>query len=232
MKKNSRNTAFFITGTGTGVGKTFAAACLAHFFIGKGLKTGVVKPVQTGTENGDDDMAMIKKAVQDISPLSIPDCIYRFRLPASPHLAAKAEKTRIDPLGILSVITKIREEENLDILLVEGAGGLYVPICENFMMIDLISILKMPAVLVCDSGLGTINHTLLSIKALKANKIKCAGFILNKCSENPGMIEKDNLEILKKNAGVPFLGTIKNAADEIEIDTGIYSFHGFSAITD
>jgi len=229
MKKNSMSIAFFITGTGTGVGKTFATACLSHFFISRGFETGVVKPFQTGTETGDDDIAAIKKAVPGIRRIES-DFFYRMRFPASPQLAAQIENIRIDPAGVLSALGKIRDDRSLDVLLVEGAGGLCVPVCEGFMMMDFIRELKMPAVLVCDSGLGTINHTFLSVKVLKAEKIECAGFIFNKCSENPDIIEKDNLELLKKNAGIPFLGTIKNTGKIMTISSGIYSFPGFSAL--
>ncbi|OGV34043.1 MAG: dethiobiotin synthase [Lentisphaerae bacterium GWF2_45_14] len=229
MKKNFSNDGFFVTGTGTGVGKTFASACLAHFFVSNNFSTAVTKPFQTGIAQGDDDISVIKEAVPGLCQLP-PELenVYRFKMPASPFLAGRTENSRIDISRIISTISEIKKTFSPDVLIIEGAGGLYVPVNEDIMMIDLIKMLGMPAILVCDSALGTINHTLLSIKALKSMQIECAGFIFNRTSENPEVIEKDNLETLKEISGIPFIGTIKKNSSMSKISPDIYSFPGLS----
>lgn len=220
---------FFITGTGTGVGKTFATACLADFFVRHGLRTAVTKPFQTGAEDGDDDIELIQKAVPGLAELP-PELrnAFRFRIPASPELAARAENASIDISKIAAVISEIEKEFSPDALLIEGAGGLYVPVKKDIMMIDIIKMLGIPVILVCDSGLGTINHSILSVRALQAAGIDCAGFIFNKASEAPGIIEKDNLEVLKEVSGIPFIGTIKKIPSISEINPSVYSFPGLA----
>ena len=223
----SNHRRFFVTGTGTGVGKTFATACLADFFVKKGLRTVVMKPLQTGISEGDDDIAVIKKAVPGL--VSLPaelENIYRFELPSSPDLAARTENSSIDISRIVSAVSELENSFSPDVLILEGAGGLYVPVNGRVMMIDLLKVLDIPAVVVCDSGLGTINHSLLSFRALLSEKIDCAGFIFNKASASPGVIEKDNLETLKALSGIPFIGTIKKAPSMSEIKRNIYSFPG------
>jgi len=218
---------FFITGTGTGVGKTFATACLADFFVKRGQRTAVTKPFQTGIDDGDDDIAIIKKAVPGLVQLPPGmENVYRFKLPASPDLAARAENATVDISRIISTISEIEKSFSPEVLLVEGAGGLYVPVNGRVMMIDLMKMLNMPTIVVCDSGLGTINHSLLSIKTLQAEKINCAGFIVNRASRSPGVIERDNLEVLKALSGITFTGTILKNPSISEISADIYSFPG------
>lgn len=152
---------FFITGTDTNVGKTLVSA---WFCLNTGY--GYFKPIQTGYIEGTDSYFVSKIVESKIYKES-----YLFKEPISPHLAACHENIVID-------ITKIRLPKT-QYLFVEGAGGLLVPINDRYCMIDLIKQLNIPAILVCHSKLGAINHTLLSLEALRYRSINVCGIIIS-----------------------------------------------------
>lgn len=156
---------YFITGIGTGVGKTIVAAIIAE-----ALQSDYLKPVQCGNlDNTDSDI--VQRLLSNKKTKIHPE-IYRLKTPASPHYAAALENIIIDPGKI------ILPETNNNIV-IEGAGGLMVPLNENFMMIDLIKKLNAEVILVSKSYLGSINHTLLSLEALKKRNIPMKGIIFN-----------------------------------------------------
>src|SRR5215475_7822456 len=156
----------FVTGTDTGVGKTVTAACLAHAW-----QAGYWKPVQTGTATGDDDTATAA-ALAAIPADRVTPPAYAFGAPLSPHAAAEREGGFID-------LTSIALPACADPLVVEGAGGVLVPHNAREFMIDLMTKLALPIVLVARSTLGTINHTLLSLAALRARALPIAGVVMN-----------------------------------------------------
>ncbi len=162
---------FFVSGTGTGVGKTVISAMLVA-----GLGYDYWKPIQTGvnTEQSDSDWLRQKGGIDD-ARIHPEYCV--FGEPLSPHAAAALEGKQID----FSKLTLPTDRP----LVVEGAGGLLVPINDKGMMTDLIRHLALPVVLVVDSGLGTINHTLLSIRELSRQGIELCGIIMNG-PKNPG----------------------------------------------
>jgi dethiobiotin synthase len=155
----------FVTGTDTGIGKTVVAACLARAW-----QAGYWKPVQTGAATGDDDTATVA-ALADLPAERILVPAYVLQAPLSPHAAAELEGTRIS-------MDAIAPPETPHPLVVEGAGGLYVPLNERDFMIDLMARLALPVLLVARSTLGTINHTLLSLAALRARALPIAGVVL------------------------------------------------------
>jgi dethiobiotin synthetase len=200
---------FFITGTGTGVGKTIVTAGIAGHFISTGKKVSVMKPVQTGTGNSASDLEIVKALVPGIT--TIPKLLatpYSFSLPASPLLAAKCENRAINPDTILKAFKELSSRQDVDVLLVEGAGGLLVPLTEEFLMVDLILKMNIPAILVTYAGLGTVNHTLLSIEAMKNRNLKIAGIVINRMPRNPGIVEKDNIKTIERIGGVPVIAAI------------------------
>lgn len=200
---------FFITGTGTGVGKTIVTAGIAGHFLSKGRNVSIMKPVQTGTSKSVSDLETIKAIVPGINPL--PKMLatpYSFSLPASPLLAARSEDREIEPDTILRAFKDASSRQDVDVLLVEGAGGLLVPLTEEFLMIDLISKMNIPTILVATPGLGTVNHTLLSIEAMKKRNLKIAGIIINKMPLQPGIVEKDNVRTIGQMSGIPVIAVI------------------------
>ena len=162
----------FITATGTNVGKTYTTLQLIETLASKGHKVGVYKPIETGVSHTAPDATILLKACQKVNdnfknlkPLDI--TAYTFSLPAAPFCADIEQSIRIQ-----KIIEKYHTLSKLcDILLVEGAGGLLVPITKDYTMIDLITELNIKTLLVTPSRLGCINDTLLSIEALKARNI-------------------------------------------------------------
>ncbi len=156
----------FVTGTDTGAGKTVAAACLARAW-----RAGYWKPVQTGTVTGDDDTATVV-ALAGLPTGRVFAPAYALQAPLSPHAAAELE-------GITITIDAIAPPETAHPLVVEGAGGLFVPLNDRDFMIDLMARLALPILLVARSTLGTINHTMLSLAALRSRGLPVAGVVLN-----------------------------------------------------
>lgn len=160
---------FFITGIGTGVGKTVASAILMQ-----ALQSDYWKPVQSGYEEGTDS-EMVRTLV------SHPDCrvfpsTYNLRLPASPHIAARQEGIRISLDEIQKDYLDIRSQCR-NTLIIEGAGGLMVPLNEDVFILDLIQRLQTEVILVSRNYLGSINHSLLTAKQLKSSGIRIRGWI-------------------------------------------------------
>ncbi len=162
----------FITATGTNVGKTHTTLQLIEAFASTGLAVGVFKPIETGVNTVPHDASLLLKACQKVNKnfqkLTEKDITaYTFPLPAAPFCADTHREIIID-----KIIEKYHELLQLcDILLVEGAGGLMVPVTKDFMMIDLAKKLESKVLLVTPSRLGCINDTLLSMEALKARHI-------------------------------------------------------------
>lgn len=184
-----KNKAFFLTGIGTGVGKTVTAAILTE-----ALKADYWKPIQAGDiENS--DTKTVQNLISNTNTTFFPER-HLLHFPASPHYAAKMENKAIK----LSDFTLPKTNNTL---VVEGAGGLMVPINEKECIIDLIDYLQLPVVLVVQNYLGAINHALLSINALKAKNIEILGIIFNGDNYN------DNQEIIVKMTHVPVLANLK-----------------------
>ena len=159
----------FITATNTNVGKTYTTCKLIESYAKSGLNVNVLKPIETGVEDLPSDGKELARAMARFypdTPLSPTDIVpFTFRQPSAPYVAA--ENNKIDPETLLHAIRE--NERDCDVLLIEGAGGLYVPIAKDYFMIDLIRDLHVDAVLlVSHCSLGCINDTLLSLNALQS----------------------------------------------------------------
>ena len=162
----------FVTATNTGIGKTFVSAHLVEIAHSIGLRPGYFKPIETGVASSPEDGSKLHALCQELNPNlnNVPlDFVvpYQFSLPAAPYVAKKDEHIDIE-----AIKKRADELESMcDVLFIEGAGGLMVPIERDYFMIDLIADLSAPALLVTPSELGCINQTLLSLQALKAREI-------------------------------------------------------------
>jgi len=163
---------FVVTGTDTGIGKTVFAAALTSALDGV-----YWKPIQSGTKEQTDSDLVIRLA--DIPPSRALPEAYRLKVPLSPHRAAELESVKIDP-------DKLALPEITRPLIIEGAGGVLVPLTRKIVYADVFARWKLPVILVCRTTLGTINHTLLSLEALRQRKIDVAGvaFIGDENSDN------------------------------------------------
>ncbi len=206
--------ALWVTGTGTDVGKTVVVAGLAAAAIAAGLRVAVTKPVQTGASRLDGDLGEVNRLAPGLAGLP-PElaCPYAFPLAASPHLSAEAAGEEIDPVRILSALAAIRAVAGLDLVLIEGAGGIMVPLRRDLLQRALMGQTRAPAILVAAAGLGTINHSLLSAEALRAGGIALAGFILNRMPGLPGLVEQDNRRHLEATLGAPLLAVVPDGPD-------------------
>ncbi len=203
---------FFISGTDTDVGKTFICAAISLYLKKQGIHFGVQKWVSTGDSKRCPDLEFISNTVgkdspieKDFVPYSI-RCPYKFSLPASPHLAAQIDKKSVDP-EVIRVATK-QYLTFCDVLLIEGAGGLMVPLTEELLTIDLIKEMNLPIILVARASLGTINHSLLSIEACKSRGIEIIGLILNQADDLEDTIIKDNKRIISRLSHIDVFGPI------------------------
>jgi dethiobiotin synthetase len=204
----------FVTGTDTGVGKTFIAGGLLRLLRDKGIDAVPMKPVQTGASEKKGRLFSTDLryclALAGISPTAKGEqtmCPYCFPLESSPRLAAKRAGAEIDVSRIVDCFNALAEKH--EAVIVEGAGGVLVPIDDTRTMLDVMAALALPVILVARSGLGTINHTLLSAQALKSNGVKVLGVILNQGRRvQPDDIVRDNVETIERFSGVPVLGLI------------------------
>jgi dethiobiotin synthetase len=194
--------AFFITGTDTEVGKTFIAAGLGAAAKSLGFNVGMMKPISCG---GVEDAVIYRRLVGLADPIDLINPI-KFRQPLSPYAASKTEKVKIDIKKIMKLFRSfVRFRE---ITFVEGLGGALAPIKKGYFVADMIKEMKLPAVIVADAGLGTINHTLMTVDALKKRKIKISGIIMNGF-DNEEPSQRSNAGIIEELSGVPVIGRIR-----------------------
>jgi len=184
----------FVTGTGTGVGKTAAAAMVARSFAAEGQKVALYKPAVTGLdEPGEPDHAILRRAArstqsdEEIAP-------YRYGPPLSPHLAAALAGEEIERRRLVEAAAAAAQ--GADAFICEGVGGLLTPLNLNYQVRDLVLDLAMPLAIAAPPGLGTINHTLLTIEAARAVGLRVTTVILTPWPEQAGELEQSNRETI------------------------------------
>jgi dethiobiotin synthetase len=192
---------FFVTGTDTGVGKTVVTAALALALRARGVDVGVMKPLQTG----DGDAAELKRLAglreppEEIAPFS-------FAAPVAPLVAARLEGRTLE-LDDVAGCVRVSGEAH-DFTLVEGVGGLLVPIGPGWTVADLAAEIGLPLLVVGRAGLGTVNHTLLTLAEAARRGLDVAGVVLNGYGRAPDPSEADNAELIESLAAVPVLARI------------------------
>ena len=204
---------WFITGTDTGVGKTAVACMIAACLKKRGGNVGVLKPIATGgraTPSGlvsDDALALAAVAgVDDPYELVNPVCL---EAPLAPSVAAREAGKPIDVSVVWRALGTLRERH--ETMIVEGIGGIMVPISDGFLVSDLARMIGLPLIVVAQAGLGTINHTLLTLEHARAKGLSVAGIILNGArggGDDPS--EKTNAAEIARHGGVRVLGTVKH----------------------
>jgi dethiobiotin synthetase len=210
----------FVTGTDTGVGKTIVAATLARLLRMNGVSVGVMKPVTSGCleENGelvsDDALLLSQAAGIDVSDDVAP---YRLREALAPADAARIDGVRIDFSVIKASFDRLAS--SYDYVIVEGAGGLMVPLSGGLLVADLARELGLPLLVVARPGLGTINHTVLTCFAAQQLGLQVAGVIVNGMPEHPGLAEKGAPHQIGSLCGASVLGIWprRDEVDQMEI---------------
>ncbi len=220
----------FITGTDTNVGKTVVAAALAAFLRSKGKSVGVMKPLESGCLSGvrpkgkgslltKSDSLYLKEMAESKDDLDLINT-YAFISPLAPGVAAALEGVEISLDKIIENFSKLSLIH--DIMIIEGAGGLMVPITQNKLVIDLIKMLKAQVLVVGRAGLGTVNHTLLTLSYLEKEKIDVAGVVLNHLSAEEDLSSQYNLKTISEFTHAPLWGKfpyLKKVNDRNELIT-------------
>lgn len=191
MKIEKLPSKIFVTGTDTGIGKTVVSAMMTL-----GLSATYWKPIQSGLKE-ETDTEFVRR-VTELSDTHFKDERYRLNEPLSPHASAA-----IDGVSISLTDFQVPDFET-DYLIAEGAGGLMVPINDEAMIIDLIAYLKLPVLMVVRSKLGTLNHTFLSLEALRSRDIPIIGLIMN------GPKNESNRKAIEKYGNIEVIGEIEN----------------------
>src|SRR3989339_633609 len=193
----------FITGTDTGCGKTVFCAALVKHFRSEGIDCGYMKPISCGSKD-DNDAVYLKKLLKLKDPLALINPI-SLPYPLAPYAAAKKAGKKIELEKIFRSYSQLTVHYSL--IIIEGVGGALVPITKDYLVADLIKDLKTPAIIVAKAGLGTINHTLLTIEALKKRKIEILGIIMNGYT-GKDLSEQTNAEVIKEISNIPILAKI------------------------
>lgn len=193
----------FVTGTGTEVGKTVVAAAIARTLAARGRAVAVFKPAVTGLdEEGEADHELLRRASgsrqsdAEIAP-------YRYGPPASPHLTAAEAGEEIEPARLLEAARAARD--GAEVLVGEGVGGFLVPLAGEYLVRDLAVDLGLPLVIAAGPGLGTINHTLLTLESARAAGLEVRAVVLTPWPERPSAIEESNRETIAALGAVEVL---------------------------
>lgn len=193
----------FITGTDTGVGKTYVTTLLAKHFLSEGVNVGVMKPLSCGSRS-ENDARKLKKELKLADPIKLINPIELIK-PLAPYPAAKLAKKKINLDRVLAAYKELSLRH--DLVLVEGVGGVLVPITKELMVADLIRIMSLPTIIVARAGLGTINHTLLTVEALRRRKVSIMGIVMNGY-RGKELSEKSNAKMIEEISGLPVIAQI------------------------
>lgn len=206
----------FICGTDTGVGKTLITGYLAGYLRRQGVNVITQKWVQTGCDCSSEDLEMHRQLAgleddPELAPLVNPYCL---PLAASPHFAAAQAGVTIEPEVIVSAYRQLAWR--FDLVLVEGVGGVMVPLREDLITIDMIARLGLVALVVVENRLGCINHTLLTIEALQNRQVPVFGLIFNRLRQDEDeRILRDNVEIIPTLSGICPFGEMPYLSDPL-----------------
>jgi dethiobiotin synthetase len=202
---------YFVTGTDTGVGKTFVSALLIRALRDAGNDTVGLKPICCGDR---DDAEVLREAggneleLDDVNPVW-------FRVPAAPYTASMVENRLPDLDQIRDRFQRIRGQRRS--LIVEGVGGWLVPICRDFSIADLAAEMGLPVLVVAANRLGALNHTLLTVEAIQARGLPCAGVILNNVEGTADPATTTNRAVLEHLLNVPLLHEIDRGQRSLDL---------------
>src|SRR5687768_2046121 len=216
----------FITGTDTGVGKTFFACKLAALLRKSGYRVGVMKPAESGCAERQgrlypEDAILLKEASASQDPLE-KICPYQLREPLAPSVAAQRQGITLEVDRLMDVYDEISSGH--DITLVEGAGGLMVPLLPSYTYADLARVLKLPVIVIAANRLGMINHLLLTLEHARCKGLSVLGYVLNRLESEPSLPAETNREAVSTLSAVPCAGElpyvargedVQNVADDI-----------------
>lgn len=221
--QETANKTLFVTGTDTSVGKTYVCARLLEFLHLKGIRAGYQKWVATGVTTGmpeDLELCLTAAAITAAPDEMKQYCPYSFRLPASPHLAAEMENRTVRAETIVAHYKALAAR--YEWLIIEGVGGVMVPLHRKLLLIDLVASMRLTTLLVARSGLGTLNHTLLTLEALRQRRIPVLGVVFSDSeTEEDEKLVQDNLRTIEKMGEVRVFGRLQRRSN---IANGAHDF--------
>jgi dethiobiotin synthetase len=195
---------WFITGTDTGVGKTHVTALLLAELRRQGIHAAAMKPIACGSD-GRNDARIYHRIMKQEAPLDIINPVY-LRSPLAPSVAARIEHRRINMMAIHRAYAHLAARYS--VVLVEGAGGLMVPVKRDYFIADLARDMNLPVIVIARLNLGTINHTVLTVRQAQATGLNVAGIILNDTTGRRGLAERTNIREVPAVCGVPLIGIV------------------------
>lgn len=206
----------FVAGTDTEVGKTVLTGLLGRYISENGYSVITQKWIQTGSAGFSDDIGthlkLMKRTRADIEDCMLEVCPYVFEYASSPHLAARLERKKISTAKIKKSFKAL--SKRFDCVIVEGIGGALVPFDGKNLVIDIAAELNLPVLLVAANKLGAINHTLLTVEAVRARGMNIAGIVFNTLGEDKNnIITEDNPRIIRKLTGEKILGCLPYTTD-------------------
>ena len=198
-------TGVFVTGTGTDVGKTVVATAIVKSLVAEGIDVGVMKPVETG---GGDDAQKLQHAASSTDSIDLV-CPYRLKRALAPMIAAELENTTLSIQKIIDCYNLLSSRH--EVVVVEGAGGVAVPITQRLLISDLIAMLHIPSIVVGRAGLGTINHTVLTVEHLQHKNIRVIAIVLNGSKGDEAEI--NNPRVIQQMTTIEHIYTIPQVID-------------------
>lgn len=201
---------FFVTGTDTGVGKTYATRLILESLRNEGIDAVGYKPVGCGDR---DDAAILAGVsgleIDEVNPVHL-------NTPVAPYVAAMLENRTLDPAALVEGFRRLAEKHAR--VIVEGAGGWEVPIAAGYRISDLAADLKLPVVVVAGNKLGALNHTILTVEAIKARGLVCAGIVLNQLEDEMDTAMITNKGVIEDLTGVPLLEHLIHGQDFLDVE--------------
>ena len=227
----SKTNGFFVTGTDTEVGQTLVSGALILKLREQGISAIGFKPVVAGTyqsakgETLNEDLETLRIA-SDLSPRELSLCSYVLNQPAAPHLVAMRQGLKLEMKVMIQALHDI--QNHADYVVVEGAGGLIIPLNAEEDLSSFAKKIDLPIILVVGMKLGCINHALLTYEAIKARNLKIAGWVANTLSEEMPLLQ-ENLQALQTRMKVPLLGIIPTLPKELQkADNSPYSIEALN----
>lgn len=206
-------TTLVVTGTSTDVGKTVATAALTVAAEAAGMSVGVCKPAQTGVVG--DEPGDIAEVVRLTGTRQVAEGI-RYPDPLAPETAAL--RAHMPPLALRDVLDVVSRVSDADLVLVEGAGGVLVRLGPDLTALDVAEALSAPLVVVAAAGLGTLNHTELTVAAARARGVEVAGVVIGSWPDEPDLATRCNRDDLPRLTGVPVVGVVPAGAGRLTRD--------------
>lgn len=208
----------FVTGTGTDIGKTYVSAAIARELTSKNLSLAYYKAAVSGADSIEESDAGYVRDAANIRQDTDTLLSYLYKKPLSPHLAARGENKFASLEHIKSAFDSLKSK--YDYVLSEGAGGIICPVVyekdSKIMYLDILKTLNLPCVIVADAGLGTINHTVLTINYLQDHKVNIKGVILNKFNKDR-LMHQDNLKMIEEISAIRVIATLADGEKKLNL---------------